>query len=196
MLLSQACQSHLGFTKSARNGTISLDDHDGQQLEVARQARTGLFMVRIDHLLRRDFLESMKAGNLPPETTGLFLDEPDVVCSSDEEDDYEKFGYVADAGRDKRTKSFDEEFLAAQTIIVSCGMANFEAGAYANGSSTTFRDYQGGRKITTSHFERFPQARVKFINSFRRNYPDLVKGRHIIVIDCTTFPDPGQDRGL
>ena len=54
MLLSQACQAKLGMTKSMRAGTIFLDDY-GQHLEVVRQAGTGLFMIRIDHLLMKDF---------------------------------------------------------------------------------------------------------------------------------------------
>ena len=50
LLLSQACQAKMGFTKSSRKGIITLDDYEGQHLEVVRQARTGLFMVRIDNL--------------------------------------------------------------------------------------------------------------------------------------------------
>ena len=50
LLLSNSCQAKLGFTKSSRRGTVSLDDYDNQELEVARQIRTGLLMVRIDHL--------------------------------------------------------------------------------------------------------------------------------------------------
>ena len=47
LLISQAAQAKLGFTKSARKGNITLDDYADQGLEVARQIRTGLFMVRI-----------------------------------------------------------------------------------------------------------------------------------------------------
>ena len=50
LLLSQAVQAKLGFRKDVRNGTIELIDYEGQSLKVVRQARTGLFMVRIDHL--------------------------------------------------------------------------------------------------------------------------------------------------
>ena len=45
----------LGFTKSSRSGAITLDDYSDQNLEVVRQARTGLFMVRMDHLIRKHF---------------------------------------------------------------------------------------------------------------------------------------------
>ena len=38
------------MTKRVRDGSIALDDYDVQSLEVARQVRTGLFMIRTDHL--------------------------------------------------------------------------------------------------------------------------------------------------
>ena len=51
LLVSQACQAKLGMTKSVRDGSITLDDHDAQSMDVARQMGTGLFMIRIDHLI-------------------------------------------------------------------------------------------------------------------------------------------------
>ena len=56
VLLSQACQAKLSFTRAVRHGTITMEDYDGQHLEVVRQAGTGLFMIRIDHLVRRDYI--------------------------------------------------------------------------------------------------------------------------------------------
>ena len=50
LLLSQAVQARLGLTKSSRYGKVTLDDYNGQSLEVARELGTGLFMIRIDHL--------------------------------------------------------------------------------------------------------------------------------------------------
>ena len=49
MLLSQHAQSMLGFKKDVRDGPIQLKDYDNQDLEVVRQERTGLFMIRTDH---------------------------------------------------------------------------------------------------------------------------------------------------
>ncbi len=57
LLLSQSLQALLGMTKNVRNGTIQIMDYENQNLEVVRQARTGLFMVRVDHLLVNDFLK-------------------------------------------------------------------------------------------------------------------------------------------
>ena len=44
------------MTKRVRDGSITLDDNDAQSLEVARQVGTGLFMIRIDHLLNNDYV--------------------------------------------------------------------------------------------------------------------------------------------
>ena len=45
----------LGMTKRLRDGSITLDDHDAQSSGVARQVATGLFIVRIDLLIRDDY---------------------------------------------------------------------------------------------------------------------------------------------
>ena len=50
ILLSIEMQSKLGFIKDIRAGTIKLQDYPNERLEIVRQAGTGLFMVRIDHL--------------------------------------------------------------------------------------------------------------------------------------------------
>ena len=89
LLISQAVQAKLGFTKSARKGTITLDDYEDQGLEVARQIRTGLFMIRIDHLLTEQYLP------LPEQLRSLLLEQPDTIESSDDDDLYDPHSYVA-----------------------------------------------------------------------------------------------------
>ena len=81
LLLSQAVQANLGFLKSVRNGTIVMEDYDGQHLEVARQVRTGLFMIRIDHLLIEDFSRLKK-----PKLRSLML-EAGLLSDDTSEDD-------------------------------------------------------------------------------------------------------------
>ena len=80
MLLSQSVQAKLGFLKSVRNGTIVMEDYDGQNLEVARQVRTGLFMIRIDHLRLKDF-----GDRQPPKLRALVMKNPLVVDISEDE---------------------------------------------------------------------------------------------------------------
>ena len=55
MLISQSVQARLGMIKCIRNGIIWLQDYDNQTLEVVRHYKTGLFMIRIDHLLVDDY---------------------------------------------------------------------------------------------------------------------------------------------
>jgi hypothetical protein len=54
LLLSQSVQAHMHFVKDMAKGTIMLGD-TGEYLEVVRQAGTGLFMIRIDHLAINHF---------------------------------------------------------------------------------------------------------------------------------------------
>ena len=58
LLISQACQAKLGFRRDVRDGTITMKDHEDQNLEVARQTRTGFFIhemyrtePKVSHLL-------------------------------------------------------------------------------------------------------------------------------------------------
>ena len=55
LFVPQACHAKLGITKMVRDGSITLDDYDARSSEVARQVVTGLFMIRITHLLRADY---------------------------------------------------------------------------------------------------------------------------------------------
>ena len=78
LLLSQACQAKMGFMKSSRSGTITLEDYDHQEVEVVRQARTGLFMIRIDHLWASHYAGlHNEAPHMP--FGSLLCAQPDVV---------------------------------------------------------------------------------------------------------------------
>ena len=162
LLLSQAVQARLGLTKSARYGKVTLDDYNGQSLEVAREQGTGLFMVRIDHLSPEQY------QHLP--IRDLLIEQPSMPCplaidSSDEEaDNEEQEDLGEEAVHDDDEWPTQQEFeswlkaakqpaeataeshcyvsrrhkpqyprrnfpaivLEAQTVIVTCGMNNFE----------------------------------------------------------------------
>ena len=133
LLISQACQAKLGFTKKSRDGTITMDDYENQGLEVARQARTGLFMVRIDHLLVEQYLP------LPEQLRSLLIEQPELVESSSEEV-AEPIAYVARSRLQPQQYLIPHRTLDRPTVIVSCGLLNFETSAYANGSSLEFQD--------------------------------------------------------
>jgi hypothetical protein len=82
MLLSQSAQAKLGFTKSSRHGTITLDDYDNQEIEVVRQVKTGLFMICISHLNPKDYIGA------PESMECLLIDKP-MLAQSSEDSDYE-----------------------------------------------------------------------------------------------------------
>ena len=60
LLLSRTCQAKLGLRKDVRDGTITMKDYEDPHLDVARQIRTDLFMIRIDHLAPQWFADSKK----------------------------------------------------------------------------------------------------------------------------------------
>ena len=200
LLLSQSVQAKLGFTKSVRKGTITMDDYEDQSLEVVRQAKTGLFMIRIDHLVAKQY------DNFAPihDMKGLLLGpSPTADTSSPSEGEEEDHGYVATKHRSKYLeagKPFTPETLAADTLLVTCGVLNFEDSNYAKQTTKAFQDWNGDNKVTPGYLSRDAdwsrEGRAVFLDSFRANYPDLVRGRNVILIDCTCFTDPRQDTSL
>ena len=44
-------------SKDVRDGTIVMKDHEDQHLEVVRQIKTGLIMIRIDHRKPHRFMD-------------------------------------------------------------------------------------------------------------------------------------------
>ena len=94
MLLSQSAQALLGFKKDVRDGTIKMKDYDDQDLEVVRQHRTGLFMIRMDHIhhyrceeLWRD--DPVKSGMLIEESWETASELPEELETSTPENDVE-----------------------------------------------------------------------------------------------------------
>ena len=93
MLLSQAAQSMLGFKKNVRDGTIQLKDYDDQNLEVVRQVRTGLFMVKMDHILfhkcEQMWRESPSLSRMLIDTpsTHMLIDDPSIALEPPEQEE-------------------------------------------------------------------------------------------------------------
>ena len=82
LLLSQACQAKLGMTKRVRDGSITHDDYDAQSLEVVRQVGTGLFMIRIGHLMYNDCVCNPLLNDL----VIVFDDEPGIDSTARDSD--------------------------------------------------------------------------------------------------------------
>ena len=211
MLLSQGAQAKMGFTKSVRKGTITLDDYDGQSLEVVRQANTGLFMIRIDHLIYKQYFDfapehNMRCVLINPEEYDQSCPYTSYAAADDNspsEGEEEGHGYVATKHIRKhmpKGKRFNPECFDADTLIVTCGVLNFEESNYATQTSKEFLNWNDDHKIVNGHLSRNEgwsrEGRQVFLRSFKENYPDLAKDRNIILIDCTWFNDPHHDKSL
>ena len=72
--------------------------------------------------------------------------------------------------------------LQAATIVVSCGLANFEPSPWS-----TYRRHEVWR---THGEQRTKEDSGKFVHSFKDNYPGMCKDRSIWTIDCRKFDDP------
>ena len=93
-----------------------------------------------------------------------------------------------------------QQVLDASTVIVSCGMKNFESTVYTDGKQQKFRTHLGKRTVDADHFRK-PKKEYRddaeiFSKSFKDNYPTLCQGRDIYIIDCTGFDSPEHDLRL
>ena len=155
MLLSQQAQSMLGFKKDVRDGTIKMKDYDHQDLEVVRQERTGLFMIRMDHIDVHRCAELWQnsprqsrmlingpwkiAPPLPDEReeeveTSTPENDEEVEASTPDRNDIDWTAHVAHPD----PKRWDKHDLSKPVLIVSVGLLNFEDSSYSNGTSHDF----------------------------------------------------------
>ena len=126
-LVSQACQAKLGMTKRVRDSSITLDDYDAQSSDVARQVGTGLFMIRIDHLIYNDFVCNPLLNDLVID----FHDElgfDSLARDSDQSNVPDCFTHATVNGRGCE---IPRNVLQSDTIVVSCGLANFEQSSWS-----------------------------------------------------------------
>ena len=103
------------------DGSITLDDYDAQSLEVARQVGTGLFMIRIDHLIRDDFASNPLLNDLVID----FDNESGVDNVARDSDHSNSSDCFTHAMINVRCRKLPKSVLQADTIVVSCGLANF-----------------------------------------------------------------------
>ena len=122
LLLSQACQAKLGMTKRVRDGSITLDDYDAQSLEVVRQVGTGLFVIGIDHLTCNDYVCNPLLNDLIID----FDNEPGIDSTARDSEQTNSPDCFTHAMVNVRGREISRNVLQADTIVVSCGLANFE----------------------------------------------------------------------
>ena len=93
------------MTKRVREGSITLDDYEAQSLEVARQVGTGLFMIRMDHSIRDDYVCNPLLNDLVIDF-GDDLDVNNVARDSDQSNSSDCFTH---AMVNARCREFSEE---------------------------------------------------------------------------------------
>ena len=121
LFVSQACQAKLGMTKLVRDGSITLD-YDAQSLEVARQVETALFMIWIDHLIRDDNACNPLLNDLVIDLDG----ESGIKSIARDSNQWISSDCFTHAMVNARGQEFPRSVLQADTIVVSCGLPNFE----------------------------------------------------------------------
>ena len=176
LLVSLACQAHLGMTKRVRDGSVTLDDCDAQSLEVARQVGTGLFMSRIDHLIYNRYVCNPLLNDVV-----IDFDEGPGVDSAARDSDPSKFPDCSThAMVTVRGCEIPRNVRQADTMVVSCGLGNFEQSSWS-----THRRHEFWGTHEELHTK---EDYAKFVRNFKDNYPGMCDGRSIctIVIPTTT----------
>ncbi len=87
------------------------------------------------------------------------------------------------------------DLLEYETVIVSVGLRNFEEGRFSRKKHTRFKEGIGKFRISTGYLSN-QEVMEDFRSSMKDNYPELCNNRDIIVIDCTKYDDPEQDKSL
>ena len=90
---------------------------------------------------------------------------------------------------------FGQDLLKYDTVIVSVGLTNFEEGRFSRKKHTRYKEGIGKHRISAGYLDN-QECMEDFRASMKDNYPELCKDRNIIVIDCTNYVDPGQDKSL
>ena len=110
-----------------RDGSVALDDHDAQSLEVVPQVGTGLFTIRIDHRIFNDYVCNPLLDDLV-----IDFDGERGIDSTARDSDQSKFpDCFTHAMTNVRGCEIPRNVLQADTIVVSCGLANFAQSSWS-----------------------------------------------------------------
>ena len=115
------------MTKRVRDGLITLDDHDAQSLEVVRQVGTGLFMIRIVHLIFNDYACNLLLNDLAIDSD----DELGTDSTARDSDQTNSPDCFTHAMVNVHGCEIPRNVLQADTIVGSCGVANFEQSSWS-----------------------------------------------------------------
>ena len=189
-LLSLTDQVQLGFVKNLRSGTVTLEDFPGQQLPLARHARTGLLLMRIScfgNVPRR-----LHAPFCKGELRSPLASRPGVVAKDPQ------LAYMVD----------DTGVTTSQPAVPKCKKVRFftfglERLEQAPGSTRnsygltnlfkTFR--QKGKSFEFNLAD--PKHEDILLDCLRANFPQLLENipdKRIIFLDCRATGDPAIDK--
>ena len=104
-------------------------------------------------------------------------------------------------------RDIPDDHMNAKTIIVSCGVLNFEDSNYSKRKCKEVQKYlhhdptsydrnDWCDKVEPGKISSDKELMKKIRMSLAYNYPDLVKDRNVMIVDCTLLHDPDADKGL
>ena len=137
-------------------------------------------MIWVDHLMCNDNVGNHLLNDL---VVNVDDDEPGINRTA-RDSDQSNFPDCFNV----RGCEIPRNLLQADTIVVSCALANFEQSSW----STHRRHESLGTHEEFSTREDYD----KFVRSFKDNYPGMCDGRSTWTIDCRKFDDPDNDRSL
>ena len=191
-LLSLTEQVQLGFVKNLRSGTVTLEDFPGQQLPLARHARTGLLLMRMRISCFGNVPHRLHAPFCKGELRSPLASRPGVVVKDPQ------LAYMVD----------DTEVTTSQPAVPRCKKVRFftfglERLEQAPGSTRnsygltnlfkTFR--QKGKSFEFNLAD--PKHEDILLDCLRANFPQLLENipdKRIIFLDCRATGDPAIDK--
>ena len=117
-----------------------------------------------------------------------FDDEPGVVSTARDSDQTNSLDCFTHAMVNVRGCEIPRNVLQADTIVVSCGLPNFEQSSWSTHCHHGFWGTHGE--------PRTKEDCDKFVHSFEDNYLGICKDHSMRMIDCRQFDDPDNDRSM
>ena len=151
---------------------------------VTVQPLTGLFTIRIDHLIYNDYASNLLLFDL----VIYFDDELCLNSAARHSDQSNSPDCFTHAMVNVCSFGIPRSVFQAYTIIVSCGLANFEQSSWSTHPRHEF--WVSCEELYTK------EDCDKFVRSFEDKYRGKCDGRSISMIDCRKFDDLGNDKSL
>ena len=143
-----------------------------------------MFLIRSDHLIYNDFASNPLLNDLVID----FDDELGFNSAGRHSDQSNSPDCFTHAMVNDCSFGIPRSVFQTDTIIVSCGLANFEQSSWSTHRRPEF--WGSCEELFTK------EDCNKFVRSFEDKYPGKCDGRSISMIDCRKFDDLGNDKSL